>query len=475
MSRKSPKVATAAEKSCTSEHTGGERDIKSVAQEQNSAEDMVDAGAATRSYNLLAYGVERAGIKPPTSSIKSRNYSLTFEPFNTTHRFDEYDGVLLFQGIYEHFEYKSSFRGRYTVHSYNRDELDKREKELLLLLKKGGFVCFVLHCPFIDRNESQNLSDTDLSKIHLNYPSFHRENLSDRITHVRPCRGELMQFCELYGAACTTFANYNRELDLRPLVKVGNRLVGMVLWGNQFFIPSLLPEEHRVQEYFQTLADALVVTRNKVLTDIPPWVDAFTFAPEEAASARLQELAKEVNALESQIERFRQFKHVLVADGEALVEAVALILREGFGFIIDSTDEFREDIKILDTNSRPIIFAEIKGTNSGVKREFINQADSHRERAGLSETFPTLLIVNTHIKNARNIAEKDQDVPDEQIAHAKRNDVLILRTLDLLTLLRLKQVGRIEASAVLELFQKNSGWLRCREETIDRGNLLAMK
>jgi hypothetical protein len=467
MSQKSPKVATATEKSCTSEQATGERDIKSVAQEQHTAEDVVDANAATRSYNLLAYGVERARIKPPKSSIKSRNYSLTFEPFNTTHRFDEYDGMLLFQGIYEDFAEKSSYRGRHIVHSYDHDELDKREKELDLLLKKGGFVCFVLHLPFIDSNELQDISDTDLSKIYLNYPSFYRENLSDRVTHVRPCRGELMRFCELYGATWTIFKNFNEKLDLRPLVKVGDKLVGMVLWGNQFFLPSLLPEEHRVQEYFQTLADALVAIRNKVLTDIPPWVDAFTFPCEEAASSRVEELAKEVDALESQIETFRRFKHILVADGDALVEAVTLTLREGFGFSVDSTDEFREDIKILGADSKPVIFAEIKGTNSGVKREFINQADSHRERAGLSDTFPTLLIVNTHIKNARSIAEKDQDVPDEQIAHAKRNGVLILRTFDLLTLLRLKQVGRIESSAALELFQKNSGWLRCREQTIE--------
>jgi hypothetical protein len=425
-------------------------------------------GAPVRSYKLLVYGIERAEITPPQASIASRNYSVSFEPFNTTHRFDEYDGVILFQGIFERNEYNYNYFGqKHLSQSCDRNELDKREKELHLLLNKGGFVCFILNRRFIDNHGSKNLKDTDLSKNHLNYVSFYRENFSDRTPRVRPCRSEFKQFCELYGAAYTMFKNNNDHLDLRPLVKVGDQLVGMIMGGNEFFLPSLMPEKHQVGEYFKMLADALVATRNKMLTDIPPWIDAFTFAPEEEALLRLQNLAKEMGELETKIEKIKQFKHVLVADGDALVEAVALTLREGFEFAIDTTDEFREDIKILGPDSKPIIFVEVKGSNAGVKREHINQADSHRERAGLPETFPSLVIINTHIKNARSIEEKDQDVASEQVALAKRSGVLILRTLDLLLLLRLMQGGKIEASAIRDLFQKKSGWLRCRGEVIE--------
>lgn len=127
-------------------------------------------------------------------------------------------------------------------------------------------------------------------------------------------------------------------------------------------------------------------------------------------------------------------------------------------------DEYREDLKILDDKSAPLVFCEVKGVNRGVKREHVNQADSHRERADLPATFPALLILNTHIKNARDLEEKDKDVPMEQVVHAKKNNVLILRTLDLLRLLCLKLQQNIPKEVIIDLFIQSSGWLRVTEE-----------
>jgi len=53
-----------------------------------------------RKYNLLAYGNERIGITQPSQDISNRNFVLSFEPFNTDKRFHEFDGVILFQGIF---------------------------------------------------------------------------------------------------------------------------------------------------------------------------------------------------------------------------------------------------------------------------------------------------------------------------------------------------------------------------------------
>ncbi|MDY6895934.1 MAG: hypothetical protein SVO01_11050, partial [Thermotogota bacterium] len=152
-------------------------------------------------------------------------------------------------------------------------------------------------------------------------------------------------------------------------------------------------------------------------------------------------------------------------DGDLLVEAVVKLLRKGFGLTVDDTDEYQEDIKILDNERNPIIFGEIKGTNRGVKREHINQADIHRERSGLSPEFPSLLVINTHIKNSRTIEEKDKEVPIEQVQHASKNHILVLRTLDLLRLLRIHLDGKINSDDVSRLFRNNSGWLKVSEES----------
>lgn len=127
---------------------------------------------------------------------------------------------------------------------------------------------------------------------------------------------------------------------------------------------------------------------------------------------------------------------------------------------IHAADNFREDISILDANGQLAVLGEIKGKSGGVKREYINQADSHRERAKLPEDFPTLLIINTHTRNTRTLQEKDKEIPSEQVKHAVKMNVLVLRTLDLLNLLALVQKGRVTTADILELLRSNVGWLR---------------
>jgi hypothetical protein len=78
------------------------------------------------------------------------------------------------------------------------------------------------------------------------------------------------------------------------------------------------------------------------------------------------------------------------------------------------------------------MLCEIKGVSRGVKREHVDQADNHRECAGLPSDFPTLLIVNTGIKSARSVEEKDQIIEPEQVRHSAQLHVLSLCTMDLL-------------------------------------------
>jgi len=102
-----------------------------------------------------------------------------------------------------------------------------------------------------------------------------------------------------------------------------------------------------------------------------------------------------------------------------------------------------------------------------VKREHINQTDSHRERSGFNNEFPAVLIINTHMKNARTVEEKDQEVAPEQIAHASNVNVLIMRTLDLLNLLRLHLRDEIALDKIVELLTNSRGWLRVREDQFE--------
>lgn len=423
-----------------------------------------------RSYNILVYGIEKVGITPPANDIKGKNFSLVFEPFKTNCRFNDFDGVILFQGIFEKFEKLIVHHGRQINHDYDCDELDKRKKELSLLLKKEGFVCFILCKPFIDRAEGISYKSTDLAKVCLiPSSSFFREDYSTRNTNIESKQSEFCRFFSIYGAASSYFSCYDSSFNMRVIAEAGSKIVGMIIYNQQFFVPSLIPENipERVEEYFKLLADALTSTYNKLLYSIPAWVNEFQFSEEEQLFDRKKKILVDVKDINTQLEQFQRYKRILLFDGDTLVEAVVEVLRQGFGLKVDESDEYREDIKILNDKGTPIIFGEIKGANGGVKREHINQVDGHRERAELDPKFPAILIINTHIKNSRTVAEKDKEPQKEQVTHAINMNVLVLRTLDLLGLLRLSMKDKVTMKEILTILKGNCGWLKVTDHNYE--------
>jgi hypothetical protein len=415
-----------------------------------------------RTYNILVYGIEKYGLTAPAKPLAARNFSISFEPFNTIRRFNEYDGVILFQGIFEHFEWKSGLMDRYLAHSCAKDELDKRKKEAHLLIESGGFLCFLLNTAFVDREDGRDYTGTDLAKYHLSYSDFYRENFGQRIAHVDIKSDDFRKFLSVYGAASSHFHHYNKHIDWRVLAEAAGRVVGMIINRNQYFLPTLIPDNRPevIKEYFSLLVEGLTSSYNKLQHSFPEWIEDFNFDEEAELVAEREALGSRISEIEKRRGVLSQYKSVLALSGDELVASVREVFVHGFGIAVDAKDELREDFKILDETARPICLCEVKGTNRGVKREYINQADSHRERANFGAEFPALLIINTHVKNARSVTEKDQEIADEQVQHAVKMNVLIIRTIDLLALLRIYLSGKLSSKEIEELVTNNSGWLR---------------
>lgn len=297
----------------------------------------------TKKFRLLAYGVERTGLTPPTEVIEDRNFTVTFENFSTQKRFQEFDGVILFQGIFESFERKSSYTDSWLSHKCEKNELDKRLKELQLLIQEGGFVCFLLNKPFIDQSDGYHYEDTDLAKIALNYSSLYRENFSKRLANLDIKRDEFLRFLEIYGAANSHFKKYNDHLDWKVLAEINGRVTAFILFDGSFFIPCLLPDNNseRVDEFFRLLADALVSTRKKLQIDIPSWVAEFEFSEESELLENRRALFVEIEHIDTRLRELNQLKRVLIGDGDALVEGVRDIFSIGFGMKVDEIDELQ--------------------------------------------------------------------------------------------------------------------------------------
>lgn len=425
------------------------------------AEREIQQAESRQNYSILVYGVEGCGLPVPSEALSAANFKIFFEPRNTHRRFQEYDGVVFFQGAFESFKWEMGWDRQYLKHSCNRNELDKRSKETRLLLEKGGFICCVLTEAFLDSNDGNNFQTTDLSKQLLNHSNLYRKNFRERATGITSVASELKRFIDIYGAATSYFENYSKELDLEVLARYNSTTVGMLIEQVKYFIPALLPAARpkEVEEFFNLLVDGLTSLHNKMQVSIPSWAASYKFAEEDELLTTRQKILASLAELDARSALINRYKSILVLSGNKLVLEVATVLEATLGVSIDSSDESREDLKIL-FEGEVIGIGEVKGINRGIGRANINQADSHRERSGHKPDFPALLIANTNIKNSHSLADKDQEIDPDQVKHAVHMRILLLRTLDLLGLLKLVQEGSINSSDARALILKSTGWLR---------------
>ena len=74
---------------------------------------MTETVPSERQYNVLVFGIEKLRLPVPSELLRARNFSIFFEAYGTPRRFQEYDGVVVFQGIFEKFERKSNYTNSY--------------------------------------------------------------------------------------------------------------------------------------------------------------------------------------------------------------------------------------------------------------------------------------------------------------------------------------------------------------------------
>ncbi len=417
--------------------------------------------------HILVYGIERFNLRYNEKSIIDTNFILEFEEFRTNKKFQDYDGVILFQSTFENIETR---RGGYASPdylevTYDRDELVKRRNQLSQLLDKGKFVCFLIHRSFIDSTRYQeDASDTDLCKIST---ILKRHSLEGDFQINKVYRSEFGQFLKDYGIARVEFLLYS---DLEPHVRricetYRNRLTGFILLNNRYFIPCFLPDENAVEDFFKKLASALIATSKKLFQEIPSWVDDYKFKTEEGILEEETELQKRIEEFQKKKDIYKKYKRCLCYDGELLVESIENILKEGFGLNLDDRqDDKIEDRVILDADKKEIALLEIKGTNDNIQNIHISQADMHRSRREKVANFPTILIVNTFIKSSNSIVDKTKDVNQVQIKLAFDRAILMMKTIDLLNLLYLKEQGKIEQKDIIDIFTKQYGCLVVSKE-----------
>lgn len=415
---------------------------------------------------ILVYGIDRVGYTVRKDNIETRLCVLHFESFNTREKFQDYDGVILFQGIFEEIERHTYRYGRsYTTIECCTDELQRRKKQYELLMGKKGFICFLLIAPFIDRAGNRVTRNTDLAKWALNRSGLYREDIAGPETSLRTVRNEFIDFLKQFGAAYTKFSCHDDALELKEICKYGTDATGIILRNREYFVPTLEPKKYETEEFLKILAEALISTHKKLSEEIPDWANQYKFEEEKQLIEKGHRLQGEIDKIDQRILQFREYKKCICYNDELLRESIIEIFRDGFDLKIDDTDEFKEDFKIIDNEGKPVILVEVKGTNKGITRQHINQTDSHRERAELDQEFPSILIVNTNIKKSNSLRDKYQKVAKEQIKHAVKMNVLVMRAIDFLNMHYLKEKGEVKKKNFVDILRQKSGWLEASQES----------
>ena len=332
-----------------------------------------------------------------------------------------------------------------------------------MLLENGGLVCLMLKDPFIDHEDYKDFTMSDLSKRLLSSFRVDRRGFVNRTTSVKSKVNELARFFELYGAAWSFFRCLGT--GMKPLASVGSETVSMVIGGNFFVLPTLIPRltEGAAAEYFTILVDGISALWERLREDLPEWATECCFNGEATIQEAKAKLSDDLIEIESRLRDLDRLKRVPVLQGEPLVEAVIEVFEKTLPLKPMREEAFREDLTLVDSTGKPVALVEVKGVSKGVTREHVNQADSHRERNGMAPEFPSLLIISTNMKSSISLADKDQAVAPEQVQHAYRNNVLILRTLDLLNLVSLHMSGGLTSDAIVQLLTESRGWLKVGE------------
>jgi hypothetical protein len=419
--------------------------------------------SSDREARILAYGLPHGANEEPSSRVVTVD-TLDIADFAIGHpaSFLDYDLVVLFAGAFEHVEvYPYSHEIRY----FSQD-LDRRHREFFTMLKNRKVFIFLL-AP-IRRTIGAEMIDPQIDLFRRVTEAFKLTwaPTDQPIGHLRADIADFAQYIDRHG---TAHLRLHIPYDLRESCKVISAFTDEVAAGFSFddrifFLPARIPNDHGDALQIAACAVHCVLKyRWRMSEELPDWVSEFTFLTEASLRTEVKDLEGRLYETYQKIGELEKLKGVLCFQSDPLVSAVCKILREVFGLRLDETDEHIEDVKILGDNDTVLAMVEIKGVSRNFSREDVNQVDSHRERRGLSPGTPGILIMNT-MRNAGSVAAKGERPHPDIIKKAVGDNVLMIRTVDLLRYVNLVQGGKASAKQFQELVLSQPGWLEVTVE-----------
>jgi hypothetical protein len=418
---------------------------------------------------VFAYGFNAAGFHTHHESLSLAGVGrIEFLDFYDSTTLEAADGVIIPQGIFEEISSQPSrLIGPRTTVAVDKSLLLERERQVFNLLRAGKWVCFLVG-EIVDEVSQgihlESIADTDLCKRILNAFTVGRRRKYDIDTprEVRARGKEFESYVRHYGTPTTVFEfPHLHPIERHVIIEFGEQAVGIELDAQLFFLPfhSTRKDSSTALAIAQTVARSITQYRKNRIVEIPRWVDELKFKNEEGLYLEINSLLEKVNRLESQLLSWKDYKGILTTSGNRLRNKVVAILESVFEFKVDQ-DQNRESLIITDHNRRPILMMDARGTEGSVEKDFIDEIHRHRKIAGLPDTMPAVLLVNSDMLIHDITKKAEARVRDEVVNYAKDLNVLIVRTIDLLLLMRQLEKDTHRGSKLTRLLLSGGGWLK---------------
>jgi hypothetical protein len=393
---------------------------------------------------IFAYGFDAGGFPTHHTPVSVPGIGrITFVDFYNPTSLDVADGVIIPQGIFETIESQHTPYGPKMTVSVDRSSLLERERQVFNLLRAGKWVCFLVSEIVDELSQGLHLepiADTDLCKRILNAFTVGRRRKYDidAYREVRAREKEFESYVHTYGIPTTVF-EFPRlhPIERHIIVEYGEQAVGIELDAQLFFLPfqAVNKDSHTAEAVATAVARAVTQYKANRVVELPPWLDELKFKSEDDLYLEINSLLEKVNRLESQLLSWKDYKSILVTWGTRLRNKIVAVLESVFDLKVQA-DKNHDSLVITDYHRRPIFMMAGRSTDRSVEKAFVDEIHEQRKMAGLPDTTPAVLVINsdTLIHDVKQRAEAP--IPEEVVSHAKNRNVLIVRTIDLLMLMR---------------------------------------
>lgn len=409
----------------------------------------------TTAPRFLAYGL------PGTDGNSYRQsydgFDLHDEPVGASLAFQDFDGVLVFAGASE--VVVPSPVGS-TSQSENIVDLDQRERQFFTAVKQGHPFIFLL--PFLPDPTALWRGGTTSDLFRRATSNLSLSWRSERAPHpaLESAIPEFSRYISQYGTGYVGLdLSHVNSGHSTVVCGTGKAVYGAILYDKVFFLPCAHPQTHRqALEMASAAVAAVIAYRKRLSRELPAWIGQFSLSQEAILVGEAEGHRQQLRKLEAKIHGYTEFKAALCLQSDPLVEAVAKIMEHFFCLLLTIDDKKIEDATLRDDDNITLAVIEIKGINGNFDRSRVNQVDGHRERLGLPATIPGIAIINT-LRAAKSLSEKDQRPHPDIIKKAVQDNVLLIRTLDLLRFADLVERGIKTKEDFKNILLNESGWL----------------